>query len=123
MYRFLLLCSLVMTTFLYAQTQSLYTSRDVQRAFKKETRSTDGRPGKNYWQNFGRYAISVSAMPPDRNIKGNEQITYINRSPDTLKNLIIKLILNIHRPGAIRYQNADSDYLTSGVHIDACTVN
>jgi hypothetical protein len=62
-------------------------------------------------------------MPPDRNIKGSEQITYINNSPDTLKNIVFRLILNIHKPGALRFGNADSDYLTSGIHIDNFSVN
>src|ERR1700740_2393238 len=75
--------------------QSLYMPREIQSAFNKGTRSPDGRPGRNYWQNYGRYNITVTAMPPDRNIKGTEQITYINNSPDTLKVLSIKLIFNI----------------------------
>ncbi|MEP6512792.1 MAG: M1 family peptidase, partial [Parafilimonas sp.] len=65
--------------------------RDIERAYKNETRSYDGRPGKNYWQNFARYNITVTAMPPGRNIKGSEEITYINNSPDTLMNPVIKL--------------------------------
>jgi len=97
--------------------------RDVQRAFKNGTRSLDGRPGKNYWQNHARYNITVTAMPPDRNIKGEEQIVYTNNGPDTLKYLVFKLILNIHKPGATRFNDADSDYLTPGVHIDAFSVN
>ena len=78
----------------YLNAQDLYMPRDVQRAFKNGTRSLDGRPGKNYWQNHARYNITVTAMPPDRNIKGEEQIVYTNNSPDTLKYLIFKLILN-----------------------------
>ena len=76
--------------------------RDVKAAYKKETRSMNGKPGKNYWQNYGRYNINITAMPPDRNIKGSETITYINNSPDTLRNTVIKLFLNIHKPGAPR---------------------
>jgi len=90
---------------LQVQAQNLYMPRDIQQAFKKETRSPDGRPGKNYWQNHGRYTISITALPPDRNIKGTEQIIYFNNSPDTLKRLNMKLILNIHRPGAARFGN------------------
>ena len=26
--------------------------RDVKAAYKKETRSMNGKPGKNYWQNY-----------------------------------------------------------------------
>jgi hypothetical protein len=83
----------------------------------------DGKPGKDYWQNHGRYTITITAMPPDRTIKGAETITYINNSPDTLRNPSIKLLLNIHKPGAPREFGASPDYLTPGVHIDECKVN
>src|ERR1700712_4074394 len=92
-----------------AQAQPLYIPRDIQKAYKNETRSPDGRPGKNYWQNHGRYTISITALPPDRTVKGVEQITYFNNSPDTLKRLNMKLILNIHRPGAARFDQANDD--------------
>jgi len=106
-----------------ASAQSLYTPRDIQKAYHNGTRSADGRPGKNYWQNYGRYDIQVTALPPDRTVKGTEQITYINNSPDTLKALNMKLILNIHRPGAARWGKTGEDYLTPGMQIDAFTVN
>ena len=83
----------------------------------------DGKPGKNYWQNHGRYAITITAMPPGRTVKGTETITYINNSPDTLRSPSIKLFLNIHKPGAPREFGATPDYLTPGVHVDECKVN
>ncbi len=103
--------------------QNLYMSRDVKQAYKKGTRTMDGKPGKNYWQNHGRYTITITATPPDRTIKGTETITYTNNSPDTLRNPSIKLFLNIHKPGAPREFGTTPDYLTSGVHIDECKVN
>lgn len=106
---------------LYSQT--LYTPRNIQEAYKKGTRSPDGRPGPNYWQNKGRYTININAAPPDRTIRGDEHITYINNSPDTLRAPVIKLILNIHKPGAVRYGMSDSAYLTDGVVIDAFSQN
>jgi hypothetical protein len=60
----------------------------------------DGKPGKNYWENHGRYTIVITAMPPDRNIKGTEIISYINNSPNTLRDANVTLFLNIHKPGA-----------------------
>lgn len=105
------------------QAQDLYMPRDIQQAFNKGTRSADGKPGKNYWQNYGRYNITVTALPPNRNIKGSEQITYINNSPDTLKGLNMKLILNIHKPGAARWATAQPDYLTPGIQIDTFLIN
>ena len=83
----------------------------------------NGRPGKNYWQNKGVYNINITAMPPDRNVRGNEQIAYTNNSNDTIRNPVIKLFLNIHKPGAPRDGGAQQDYLTSGIHIDGYSVN
>ena len=102
---------------------SLYMPRAVQQAYRKGTRSPDGRPGSAYWQNRARYNIAITALPPDRTIRGSEQITYFNDSPDTLLNPVIKLLLNIHKPGAPRGGGASADYLTSGVHIDSLVVN
>jgi len=106
-----------------AVAQTLYMPRPVKKAFAKQTRSPDGRPGPKYWQNRGRYSISITAAPPDRNVKGSEQITYFNNSPDTLKSLVYRFIVNIHKAGAPRAGGASSDYLTPGVQIDAFTVN
>lgn len=103
--------------------QELYMPRNVKAAIKKGTRSLDGRPGKNYWQNHGRYNITVTATPPNNIIKGEESIVYFNNSPDTLRNPIIKLFLNIHKPGAPRNFGSGKDYLTAGMKVDAVTVN
>jgi hypothetical protein len=97
--------------------------RDIQNAYKKGTRSMNGKPGDKYWQNFGRYNIQITATPPNRTVKGIEEITYVNNSPDTLKRLNMKLILNIHRPGAARFDFANENYLTDGVQIDNFLVN
>lgn len=97
--------------------------RDVDKAFKNNTRSLDGKPGKNYWQNHGRYNITVTATPPDRTVNGTEEITYKNNSPDTLKSLLFKLLVNIHKPGAPRLGGASADYLTDGITVDSFVVN
>jgi len=102
-----------------ANAQDLYMPRDIKKAYQKGTRSLDGKPGKNYWQNFGRYNISVTVAPPNRDVKGTEQITYINNSPDTLKRLNFKLIMNIHKPGAARFFGSGANYLSDGVQVDA----
>src|SRR3954467_11062808 len=101
----------------------LYMPRAIQQTYRKGTRSPDGRPGRNYWQNRGRYDIAITALPPDRTVRGSEDITYFNNSPDTLNNPVIKLLLNVHKPGATRGGGASADYLTSGVHIDTLIVN
>ena len=123
MIKSLLLSAFACLMLAQVQAQSLYMPRDIQQAYKNGTRAADGKPGKNYWQNYGRYNITITALPPSREIKGTEQITYINNSPDTLKSLNMKLILNIHKPGAARMGNAQPDYLTPGVQIDTFLVN
>ncbi len=106
-----------------ATAQALYQPRAVKRAYVRHTRSPDGRPGAAYWQNHGRYTITVTAAPPARAIYGTEQIVYTNNSPDTLRRLVFKLLVNIHKPGAARAGNAGADYLTSGVHVDSFAAN
>ncbi len=101
----------------------LYRPRAVLQAYAHGTRSPDGRPGRNYWQNRGHYAITVTALPPDRTIRGSEDVTYVNNSPDALSSLVFKLFLNIHKPGAPRVNGASDAYLTSGVHVDSFAVN
>ncbi len=107
----------------FSKAQNLYWPRDLKQAYKNQTRSNDGWMGKKYWQNTGRYNITVTALPPDRNIKGNEEISYINNSPDTLKELVFKFIQNVHKPGVTRFGNASDDFLTDGVHVDSYTEN
>ncbi|MBK0378973.1 M1 family metallopeptidase [Mucilaginibacter segetis] len=93
--------------------------RDIQKAYNNKTRSMDGKPGPKYWQNTSNYIISVTVMPPDRTVKGVEEITYFNNSPDTLKQLNMKLILNVHRAGATRFRATTPDYITSGIQVDS----
>lgn len=96
--------------------------RNIKQAYANETRSPDGRPGKKYWQNSGRYHLSVTVTPPDRRVHGTGHITYFNNSPDTLHELVLRLVLNIHKPEAPRAHFTRRDYLNSGVHIDRLTI-
>ncbi|MEP7075482.1 MAG: M1 family metallopeptidase [Acidobacteriota bacterium] len=98
--------------------QQPFMPRNVQRAFANQTRSPDGRPGKNYWQNTAKYDIKITVAPPSRTITGTEDIIYTNNSPNTLENIVFRLELNSHVPGSPREVPQTNDYLTSGVHID-----
>lgn len=117
-----ILSGLLAIVFLQAGAQQLYMPRDIKEAYNKDTRSLDGRPGKNYWENHGRYDISINVAPPDPTVKGVEHITYFNNSPDTLRRLNIKLIMNIHRPGAARFFGVGANYLGDGIQVDTFKV-
>lgn len=107
----------------FSSSQELYTPRNIEDAYQNQTRSKDGKPGKNYWQNHAKYDIQLKINPPDRKIYGTEEIVYTNESPDTLKKLNFKLIINHHKPGAPRGRQVPEDYLTSGIHIDSYKEN
>lgn len=94
--------------------QTLTMPADIQKAYDNNTRSLDGKPGKNYWENHGRYTIALTVAPPDNTISGVEQIVYSNNSPDTLKSLNMKLIVNVHRAGG-RGGVADT---SAGIKVD-----
>jgi hypothetical protein len=104
-------------------TSSLYVPRFIQQAYNKQTRSPDGRPGKNYWQNRSTYQMSISVMPPNRTVSATEEITYFNNSPDTLAVIPFRLYMNAHRPEAIREKPIGETFLTSGIQIDEFRVN
>lgn len=102
---------------------SLYVPRFVQQAYDKQTRSPDGRPGKNYWQNRSTYNMSITVMPPDRTVSATEEITYFNNSPDPLADIPFRLYMNAHRPEAIREIPVDASFLTDGIQVDEFRVN
>ncbi|MCL6524755.1 MAG: M1 family metallopeptidase [Thermoflavifilum sp.] len=106
-----------------ASAQLLYMPRNIKLAIQKGTRSLSGLPGLNYWQNRGKYNISIMVQPPSREIFGQETITYYNNSPDTLKHLVLRLILNVHKPEALRYMDVDSNWFTQGTIVDRVQVN
>jgi hypothetical protein len=105
---------------LQANAQTLTMPPEIKQAFDKGTRSENGKPGKKYWENHGRYNISVSMAPPNKTINGVEDITYFNNSPDTLRSLNMKLIVNVHR-GAGRNGAAANPAL--GITVDDIKIN
>ena len=114
-------CLVVFTISVNAQ--QLYVPREIKKAYANGTRSVDGKSGKKYWQNRAKYAININVTPPARQVTGTEVIDYTNNSPDTLKTLAIKLLLNNHIAGAIRLRQAREEYFTDGISIDSFSVN
>jgi hypothetical protein len=101
-----------------AGSDRLYVSRDVAAAYAKDTRSRDGNPGPNYWQNHSRHTIRVALDPPARRITGEQEILYTNNSPDPLPVLIFRLYMNAHHPAAMREQMVASPFFTDGIIVE-----
>lgn len=103
--------------------QQLYIPRNIEKAIENGTRSTDGKPGKNYWQNKGIYDMQIRVTPETRMVAGTESIVYSNNSPDTLRVLVIRFVNNIHKPNSPRGNYASNAFLDSGLTITHFTVN
>ena len=92
-------------------------------AYTKQTRSYDGKPGKNYWQNTASYDLKINFEPSTRSITGSEEIDFTNNSPDTLRSIFFKLYPNLYKKGAIRLMSVKPEDLTDGVQITAMKFN
>ncbi len=107
-----------------AQIQNLPVSLEVQNAIQKGTRSLDGKPGPNYWQNFSDYQIRASLDPATRRLTGTEKVVYHNESPDALTQLVIRLYPDIFKKDAARDEAIDpADITETGVEVSKVLVN
>lgn len=103
---------------------TLFFPRNYQKPYEKGTRSWDGKPGPNYWQNHPVYVINASLEPKTRRLSGEETITYVNNSPDTLRLFRFKLQHDRYRKGAQRSGDVTpTDVSDEGVRIEALTYN
>jgi len=93
--------------------------RAFQQAIEQGTRTSTGRPGPRYWENFASYDIAARIDPAAHRVDGSARITYQNNSPDTLRNLHIDLLQDYHASGAVRFEPAE---ITGGVELKSVTV-
>ncbi|RTQ52135.1 peptidase [Hymenobacter gummosus] len=97
--------------------------RNLLATYAKGTRSADGQPGPNYWQNTADYALKINFDPATRLVKGTVDISYQNNSPDELPRLLLKLYPNLYQKGAPRASRMSPEDIGEGVQIERVTVN
>ncbi len=97
--------------------------RNIKTAFEKRTRAMNGKPGKNYWQNHGKYDMEITVDPTTKIVSGTEKINYSNNSPDTLKSITIRFVNNLHKPTSPRGGNVSEDFLSAGLTITSFKIN
>ncbi len=119
---FLVVAFLFLMGITYGQTE-LPIPLNLQKTFLKQTRSMDGTPGKNYWQNTADYNINVQYDPLTRYVKGSVEITYQNLSPDTLDEVWFKLYPNLYKKGTPRLSNIAPEDLGEGIVLDTLKIN
>lgn len=105
------------------QQSKVFVPRNILEAYDKGTRSFDGTPGKNYWQNSSDYKIFAEVIPAERMVKGIEEITYHNNSPHVIKRLALRIYQDIYRKGAARDFPLPADDIDDGVVIDRFVIN
>ncbi len=96
---------------------------NLQATYTNGTRTTDGAPGKNYWQNGAAYIIKINFNPQTRLLNGTVAINYINNSPDTLTEIDFKLYPNLYKKGSIRNMPVSSEDIGEGVQIQQLSIN
>lgn len=114
---FLAIVLLFATTPLTAQENALFMQKELKRAYQNNTRSYNGNPGENYFQNRTDYKIDAEFDPFSRLLTGYEIITFTNNSPDTLKRIIVRLYANILKKGATRRMTINPTDVNDGVQI------
>ncbi len=103
--------------------QNLHMPSEFKNAVKKDTRSLSGAPGSHYWQNKSSYEITAELIPETRTLNGNETITYVNNSPDTLRVIVVRLYQDIYKKTAIRDFEIDARDATDGVMLKSIVVD
>jgi len=122
LHRYLSFLSLITTitiavhSFSLAQ-NDLYIPLNIKKAYDNGTRSYDGSPGPNYWQNSSEYTIKVEVVPESKMLFGSENIIYRNNSPDTLKTLVVRLYQDIFKIGNARDFTAPPNAINDGVDV------
>lgn len=78
------------------------------------TRTRTGEPGPRYWQQFAKYTLRADLNPGTGLLRGNATITYHNRSPDSLRTIVVRLYPNLNAPDAVRNRRVP---VTEAVHL------
>ncbi|WP_242457750.1 M1 family metallopeptidase [Pedobacter sp. BS3] len=120
--QYIALVALFLSQLVYAQVK-LPVPLNIAAAYNQQTRSPDGSPGKNYWQNTADYTIKVDFDPSTRLLKGTMAIRYINNSPDTLHEVWFKLYPNLYKKDSPRETKVSASDFTDGVAIQQFVMN
>jgi hypothetical protein len=96
---------------------------NLQQTYIKGTRTPEGAPGKNYWQNKADYTLAIKFNPQTRLLTGKAAVDYLNNSPDTLEELHLKLYPNLYRKGNMRNMPVLPEDISDGVNITSLSAN
>jgi len=110
------------TVSVFAQSD-LYLPDELKSAYENQTRSFDGNPGKDYYQNYAKYNISAKIEVETGILSGTETIIYQNNSKDSLSEIVFNLYADIYKKGNIRDWSMGPVDLHDGVEIKSVKIN
>ena len=119
---FLMLAMVVSGSGFLAAQDVLYESQEYKNAYEKATRARTGEPGPNYWQNRSDYEIKAVFHPEESTVSGHLRVKYFNNSPDTLREVVFKLMQNLYKKGAARQTPVEGINLHSGIETEHVTI-
>lgn len=122
LFRPVLPCLFIFISFQSIAQQSLPVPTNIQKTYNKGTRSPNGDPGPNYWQNTADYDIHVSFSPETRLVSGSEDIDYVNNSPDTLREIWFKVDMNLYKKGNARNSIIKPQDVSNGIQISRLVI-
>ena len=100
--------------------QDVPSAQGFAEAVAAGTRTQDGRPGPDYWQQDVAYDLTARVFPEAKRLEGSGTITYTNNAPIALETIHLELAQNLHKPGSVRIETAE---VTGGVQIERMAVN
>jgi len=89
-------------------------------AVENGTRSLDGKPGENYWQNYSSYNISAEINPENHTLYGESSVEYVNNSPADLEVIVVELAQNLHKEGTPKKESTE---ITGGKQLQRVNAN
>ncbi len=96
---------------------------EIAKAMQQGTRSKDGNPGPNYWQNTSNYTINTEIFTNESKLVGNANIVYKNNSPDTLTMIVLRLYQDFYKKGNSRKWAIGTQDITDGTTINSLSIN
>src|SRR6056297_2588221 len=89
-------------------------------AVENGARSSDGKPGEEYWQNYSSYNISAEIDPEINTLYGESSVEYTNNSPEDLEVIVVELAQNLHKEGTPKKESTE---ITGGKQLQRVNAN
>jgi hypothetical protein len=110
-------------SFSNAQNKRLYEFPEYQKAVFNQTRTSTGKQGARYWQNYSDYKLEAFLDASNNHLSGKGSIVYHNNSPAALKDIHLRLYQDLYKRGTARSVPLPVEDLHDGTFIGSLKIN